>query len=155
MNYTKLIASIALCFFVAFAGSIVTMPAIESWYSTLNKPFFNPPNWVFGPVWSVLYLMMGVSLYLIWKRGVTGKKEKRAIFVFFIQLFLNFLWSFVFFGLEQPVGAFFVILLLWLAIFYTIQLFRKLDKTAAYLLIPYLLWVSFASILNLYIAALN
>jgi tryptophan-rich sensory protein len=155
MNYPKLIASIALCFFVAFSGSMVTTPAITSWYAGLEKPFFNPPNWIFGPVWTVLYLLMGISFYRVWNNVDSWKKEKKAITAFFVQLFLNFLWSLVFFGFEQPVGAFFVILLLWLAIFYTIKSFMQIDKTAAYLLIPYLLWVSFASVLNIFIAALN
>lgn len=155
MNYPKLIASIALCFFVAYAGSLVTMPAIEGWYAALEKPVFNPPNWVFGPVWTVLYALMGISLYLIWQRDQHEKKEKQALFVFIIQLFLNFLWSFVFFGLQMPVAAFLVILTLWLAIFNTIVQFRKFNKTAAYLLYPYLAWVTYASLLNLFIAAMN
>ncbi len=155
MNYYKLIASIALCFFVAFAGSMVTMPAIEGWYAGLVKPNFNPPNWIFGPVWSALYLLMGISFYIVWNKGISWKKEKNAIFAFFLQLFLNFFWSFMFFGLEQPLFAFFVILALWLTILYTIVQFKKYSKYAAYLLVPYLAWVSFASVLNLFIVVLN
>lgn len=151
----KLIISLVLCYFVAYAGSTVTTPVIDTWYASLNKPFFNPPNWVFGPVWTLLYTMMGVSLFIMWKKGIKGKKERYAIQMFFLQLFLNFLWSFVFFGLEQPLGAFIVILLLWGAIFYTIMLFKKIDKTAAQLLIPYIAWVSFATLLNLFIVILN
>lgn len=155
MNIYRLIASLALCFFVAFAGSMVTMPAIEGWYAGLNKPFFNPPNWVFGPVWSILYALMGISFYIVWNKGLSWKKEKHAILGFFAQLFLNFFWSFMFFGLEQPFVACFVIVALWLAIFYTFMKFKKISKTAAYLLIPYLAWVGFASFLNLFIVTLN
>lgn len=155
MKYTKLIIALILCYFVAFAGSTVTTPAIDTWYASLNKPFFNPPNWVFGPVWTVLYGLMGVAMYLVWNKGLKGKKERFAMKVFFAQLFANFMWSFVFFGLESPVGGLVVILLLWAGIFYTIRLFKKIDKTAAYLLVPYLLWVSFATLLNLFIVILN
>lgn len=155
MNYLKLLASLGLCFFVAFAGSYVTTPNIDTWYATLNKPFFNPPNWIFGPVWTLLYALMGISLYLVWNKNKYTKKDKLALLVFCIQLFLNFFWSFSFFGLEMPLLAFFVILAMWVAIFYTIVLFKKINKTAAYLLIPYLLWVSFATLLNLFIVILN
>lgn len=155
MNYLKLLASLGLCFFVAFAGSYVTTPNIDTWYATLNKPFFNPPNWIFGPVWTLLYALMGISLYLVWNKNKYTKKDKLALLVFCIQLFLNFFWSFSFFGLEMPLLAFFVMLAMWVAIFYTIVLFKKINKTAAYLLIPYLLWVSFATLLNLFIVILN
>lgn len=155
MNYSKLIASLSICFFVAFAGSLVTMPAIEGWYAGLNKPFFNPPNGVFGPVWTLLYTMMAISFYNVWNKNLSWKKEKKPFMAFFIQLFLNFLWSFVFFGLEQPLLAFFVIIALWIAIFYTYLQFKKINKTAALLLVPYLGWVAFASVLNLFITILN
>lgn len=155
MNYYKLLASLGLCFFVAFAGSYVTTPNIDTWYASLNKPFFNPPNWIFGPVWTLLYTLMGISLYLVWNKGKYTKKEKLALLVFCIQLFLNFFWSFSFFGIEMPLLALFVIFAMWTAIFYTIVLFKKINKTAAYLLIPYLLWVSFATLLNLFIVILN
>jgi translocator protein len=155
MNYSKLIAALAICYFVAFAGSLVTTPAIDGWYATLNKPSFNPPNWIFGPVWTLLYTMMGISLYIVWNKGIANKKDKKAVAAFFIQLFLNFMWSFVFFGLQLPLLAFVVILVLWGSIFYTIVLFKKRSTLAAYLLIPYLAWVSFASILNLFIVLLN
>ncbi|MBA3724331.1 MAG: tryptophan-rich sensory protein [Candidatus Levybacteria bacterium] len=155
MNTSKLIASLALCFFVAFAGNLITMPAIESWYPTLAKPSFTPPNWLFGPVWSLLYFMMGISFYLIWKKGDKDVKLRKALHVFLFQLFFNFLWTFVFFGLEQPLAGFIVIASLWISILYTIILFRKISQPAAYLLIPYLLWVTYASFLNLFIVLLN
>lgn len=155
MNFYKLIASLALCFFVAFAGSMVTLPAIEGWYAGLLKPDFNPPNWIFGPVWSILYLLMGISFYIVWNKGISWRREKPAILAFMIQLFLNFLWSFVFFGLQQPLFAFFIIMALWLAILFTILQFKKFSKVAAYLLLPYIAWVTFASVLNLFIVVLN
>lgn len=154
MNIKKLIVSLVLCFAVAFLGSLVTTPSIDSWYATLQKPSFNPPNWIFGPVWTVLYFLMGVSLYMVWNQA-KGKKSKKAIQVFLVQLALNFLWSVAFFGFHAPTVAFITIVILWGTILYTILLFYKLSKPAAYLLIPYLLWVSFATILNLAIVVLN
>lgn len=154
MKIKKLGISLLLCFVVAFLGSLVTTPSIDTWYVTLQKPSFNPPNWVFGPVWTVLYFLMGVSLFLIWSKK-TKNKDKKPLQFFLLQLGLNLLWSIVFFGLHSPIGAFITIVLLWAAIFYTIILFYKVSKNAAYLLIPYLLWVSFATLLNLAIVILN
>jgi tryptophan-rich sensory protein len=154
MKIKKLGISLLLCFVVAFLGSLVTTPSIDTWYVTLQKPSFNPPNWVFGPVWTVLYFLIGVSLFLIWSKK-TKNKDKKPLQFFLLQLGLNLLWSIVFFGLHSPIGAFITIVLLWAAIFYTIILFYKVSKNAAYLLIPYLLWVSFATLLNLAIVILN
>lgn len=154
MKIKKLGISLLLCFVVAFLGSLVTTPSIDTWYVTLQKPSFNPPNWVFGPVWTVLYFLMSVSLFLIWSKK-TKNKDKKPLQFFLLQLGLNLLWSIVFFGLHSPIGAFITIVLLWAAIFYTIILFYKVSKNAAYLLIPYLLWVSFATLLNLAIVILN
>jgi len=148
VNISKFITSITLCFFVAFAGSAVTLPSIPTWYALLNKPFFSPPNWVFGPVWTVLYFLMGISLYLIWNKSVKIK-------IFLIQLALNFLWSLVFFWLHQPLLALITIFMLWISIYLTIKSFYRISKLAAYLLIPYILWVSFALLLNLFIVVLN
>jgi benzodiazapine receptor len=152
-NRIKLILSILISLAAGAIGSIFTSSAIPTWYAALNKPFFNPPNYLFGPVWTVLYIMMGIALYLVWAKGY--KKHKKAINVFGIQLILNALWSVLFFGMRNPLLAFIEIILLWSAILYTIILFHKTSKTAAYLLIPYLLWVSFASVLNFYIFYLN
>jgi benzodiazapine receptor len=152
-NRLKLILSILICLSAAAIGSVFTSAAIPTWYAALNKPFFNPPNWLFGPVWTVLYVMMGISLYLVWKEGY--QKHKKAIIVFGIQLALNVLWSVLFFGMRNPLLAFADILALWGFILYTTLLFRKTSKTAAYLLIPYLLWVSFATVLNFAIFYLN
>jgi tryptophan-rich sensory protein len=119
----------------------------------LNKPSFSPPNYLFAPVWTALYILMGIALYLVWINGY--KKHKKAIIVFGIQLGLNLLWSILFFGMRNPLLAFIEILLLWSFIVYTIILFYKTSKTAAYLLTPYILWVSFASVLNFFIFYLN
>jgi benzodiazapine receptor len=127
--------------------------ACQLLHTPLNKPFFNPPHWLFGPVWITLYLLMGISLYLIWNND--GKDSKSALIVFSIQLGLNTLWSLLFFGLKNPLLAFIEIILLWLFIVLTILFFYQKSKTASFLLIPYLLWVSFASVLNFSIFYLN
>ncbi len=147
--------SLLVCFTVAFAGSAVTTPSIDTWYATLQKSWFNPPNWLFGPVWTLLYFLMSASLALVWNHGLHSKKIRRAVTFFFAQLALNFLWSFVFFGLHLPFVAFAVITALWMSILKTIQVFRPISPRAAYLLYPYLAWVSFAALLNLSIALLN
>lgn len=153
LNLPKLVASIAICLTAGFLGSFFTISAISTWYSTLNKPFFNPPNWIFGPVWTTLYILMGISLYLLWTAKKKGKGP--AIKLFLIQLGLNFFWSIIFFGLQNPLLAFAEIIALWIFIFLTIKQSLKIFKPAAYLLYPYLAWVSFASILNLFIVILN
>lgn len=151
-NYSKLFLSLLLCLSVGFLGSIFTVSAIPTWYATLHKPFFSPPNWVFGPVWTTLYILMALAFYLIWQKGV---KNQAAIFFFMIQLFLNFLWSILFFWLHSPLLGLIGIVFLWLMIFLTIKSFLKINKAAGLLLLPYLFWVSFASILNLAVYLLN
>ena len=154
----KLILSIGLCLGAGVLGSIFTTQAPPAggltWYTTLNKPFFSPPNWVFGPVWTVLYILMGVALYLVISDKGKVIREK-AIQIFAIQLVLNVAWSVIFFGFQNPVLALVDIAALWIAIFLTIKSFSKINKLAGNLLIPYLLWVSFATILNLSIVILN
>jgi len=150
----KIVLAIIVCQLAGLIGSVFTFSSINSWYSLLNKPFFNPPSWVFGPVWIILYTIMGISLYLIWNAKKSREKEK-AIRIFGLQLFLNALWSILFFGLQIPWFAFIEIIILWTTIVLTIKVFLKVSKKAGYLLIPYLLWVSFATILNLAIAILN
>ena len=140
---------VLLCQAAGTIGSIFTFSAIPNWYAYLNKPFFNPPNWIFGPVWTTLYTLMGISVYLVWK------KRKGIPFWFWVQLVLNALWSILFFGLQNPILAFVGVIFLWLSIFLTITSFYRIHKTAAYLLVPYLLWVTFASLLNASIALLN
>lgn len=154
-NAPKLIISIAICEVVGIIGSVFTVSSVETWYAFLNKPEFSPPNWVFGPVWTILYALMGVSLYLIWNRGLKSSQTKNALKIFFVQLTFNFFWSIAFFGLHNPLLALIVIILLWASILYTILLFNKISQIAALLLLPYILWVSFAVLLNLFIVLLN
>ena len=149
----KLIISIFICLFAGFIGSNFTSPAIPTWYATLQKPTFAPPNWVFFPVWTALFILMGISLFLIWQKE--DKKVKTAIYIFAGQLVLNVLWSVAFFGLRSPIAGLMEIIILWIAILATIMSFVKISRTAAYLLIPYILWVSFAAFLNFSIWGLN
>lgn len=135
MNVLKLIASVGICFLVAFLGSAVTLPSIPAWYVQLHKPFFSPQNWIFGPVWTILYLLMGISLYLVWNKGLKSKNAKKAVKIFLVQLALNLLWSVAFFGLHLPLLAFIVIIALWVSIFLTIKYFWKISQPAADLLI--------------------
>ncbi|MEX0690096.1 MAG: TspO/MBR family protein, partial [Candidatus Paceibacterota bacterium] len=138
-----------------FIGSIFTFTSIDSWYADLAKPVINPPNWIFGPVWTALYILMGVALFLVWKKGWNREDVKHGICIFVIQLVLNATWSIVFFGLQNTGLAFINIILLWLAIIWTMVWFYKVSKPAMYLLVPYILWVSFAGYLNLSIYILN
>jgi translocator protein len=150
-----LFSSIIICQLAGIIGSIFTTPAIPTWYANINKPTFRPPNWVFAPVWTTLFLLMGIALFLIWRKGLNEKDIKIAIAVFAFQLVLNTLWSFLFFGLKSPFAAFIEIIFLWVAILASIILFFRISRLAGALLIPYILWVSFASILNFSIWRLN
>jgi benzodiazapine receptor len=150
-----LFSSIIICQLAGIIGSVFTTPAIPRWYANINKPSFNPPNWVFAPVWTTLYLLMGISLFLVWRTGLNEKDIKIAVAVFILQLVLNALWSFLFFGLESPFAAFIEIIFLWAAILISIILFFRISWVAGALLIPYILWVSFASVLNFSIWRLN
>jgi benzodiazapine receptor len=150
----KIIIAIFVCQLAGIIGSVFTTSAIPEWYSTLVKPEFTPPSWLFAPVWITLYTLMGISLYLVW-----GRKDKKdatpALLVFFAQLVLNAVWSIVFFGLQSPFYAFIIIIFLWVLIAGSIYFFYPISKTAAYLMIPYILWVSFAALLNYFIWILN
>ena len=150
-----LFSSIIICQLAGFIGSIFTTPAIPSWYANINKPSFRPPNWVFAPVWTTLYLLMGIALFLVLRKGLNEKDIKIAVAVFILQLVLNALWSFLFFGLESPFAAFIEIIFLWAAILISIILFFQISRVAGALLIPYILWVSFASVLNFAIWQMN
>lgn len=174
----KFVISILICEGAGIIGSFFTTPAIPAWYAGLQKPFFSPPNWLFAPVWIILFFLMGVSLYLVWAKNwkvqisennsakkawnpVSEKlwsgvwKEENAVAIFVLQLVLNILWSVIFFGLKLPSIAFAEILMLWFAILYAIVNFYRISKLAAYLLLPYIIWVTFAAILNFSILALN
>lgn len=152
-NIFKLIISIVLPQLTGGLGAIVTISSVGSWYQTINKPFFTPPSWVFGPAWTTLYLLMGISLFLIWKSEHPMKKT--ALWLFALQLVLNGIWSPAFFGLESPILGLVVIIPLWIMIVVCIRFFLPINKAASYLLIPYLMWVSFATALNAGIWYLN
>ncbi|MCS7250275.1 MAG: tryptophan-rich sensory protein [candidate division WOR-3 bacterium] len=151
----KLLISILICQGAGILGSIFTTPSIPTWYRQLIKPPFTPPNWLFAPAWTLLFLLMGISLYLVWEKGLKDKEVKKALLIFLIQLVLNILWSFIFFTLKSLLFAFIEIVILWIAILLTIIYFYKISKASAYLLLPYLFWVSFASVLNFSILILN
>jgi benzodiazapine receptor len=146
-----IIGSIAL----GSVGSIATIPAIPTWYAGLVKPSFNPPNWIFGPVWTMLFALMGIAAFLVWCEGVAKKPVRFAFGMFLFQFLLNILWSFAFFGANSPLLGLLVIIPLWIAIIVTTLLFYRIRKLSGYLFIPYVLWVSFAMILNASIYALN
>jgi len=151
----KLAASVVLCMLAGFIGKIFTTPKIGGWYAGINKPSFNPPNWLFGPVWTLLYVMMAIALYLVWRKGLAAKGVKVALAVFLIQLALNTLWSFAFFGAQSPLAGLVVIVALWAMIAASIAAFAPVSRAAAVLLVPYIIWVSFATVLNAAIYLLN
>jgi len=156
LNIPRLLLCIGLCFVFAYAGSTFTpVPGSEWYYSVLHKPSWNPPDWLFPPVWSLLFLLMGVALSLVVEQWGEKKQIQGALVVFGVQLLLNLAWSASFFGLHSPLVALSVIVLLWLAIVFTIVKFRAVSPVAGYLLIPYFLWVSFALYLNFTIWQLN
>ena len=150
----KLFALIVLCQIIGASGSLFTIPNIPTWYAFINKPFFSPPNWLFAPVWTIIFLLMGVSLFLVLETKKSDQKNL-AIVLFTIQFFFNVLWSFLFFGLRSPLLGLIGIIILWFSIVATILGFYKVSKKSAYLLLPYILWVSFATILNLAILLMN
>lgn len=150
----KLVLAVVICYAAAAVGGFATANAVSGWYATVNKPSFNPPNWLFGPVWSLLYTMMAIALWGVWKQEMSSAVSTAMIW-FFIQLVLNSLWSFAFFYFESPAAGLFVIIPLWIAILITILKFWPIASWTAYLLIPYLLWVSFATLLNAAIWWLN
>ena len=149
----KFAASIGVCQFAGTIGSIFTASTVSSWYPTLIKPNFSPPSWLFAPVWVLLYFLMGISLYLIWQNR--ARDNQKSLIIFGIQLILNVFWSFLFFGLRSPLYGLIDILFLLAAIILTIALSFKISSYAAILLIPYLAWVCFATILNYSIITLN
>jgi translocator protein len=150
----KLLYSIIITLGVGVIAGFATISNIAGWYATLSKPAFNPPNWIFGPVWTLLYILMGIALSLIWKQPNSPNKSN-SLWLFFIQLFLNFCWSFLFFYFHRIGFALVDIVMLWILIILTIFSFSRLNKTAAFLLLPYICWVSFATILNGAIYSLN
>ncbi len=154
INY-KLITSILVPLLVGGVSSFFTIDAIKGWYTTLNKPFFTPPNWLFGPAWTTLYILMGISFYLVWSNKVKTKYTHKAYLFFAIQLILNFFWSIIFFYFQNPFAGLIEIILMLFAIIMTIFYFSKISKLAAWLLLPYVCWVGFATALNFAIWYLN
>jgi benzodiazapine receptor len=151
----KLVVCLVVTLSAGFIGSFFTRPAISGWYSNLNKPFFTPPGWLFGPVWTALYLLMAVSAFIIWQKGLALPAVKTALALYLLQLALNFLWTPVFFGLKMPLLAFVEILLLCAAVVLTIRAFARISIFASALLLPYILWTCFAAVLNFSIWFLN
>ena len=151
----KLIICIAICQGAGFIGSWFTTASIPTWYDSLQKPPFTPPGWFIGLVWIILYTFMGIALYLIWRKYGNEPGVAVAMVLFFAQLALNVLWSVVFFGLKSPMGGIYTIIPLWFFIFITTIKFFPIDRISGYFMIPYLIWVSFASILNAFIIKLN
>lgn len=160
-NFIKLVACVIVAEAAGIVGSIFTTPNISSWYDILIKPKLAPPNWLFAPAWAILFALMGVALYLVWRKREVFSKELRprlftvALVLFFAQLILNMFWSTIFFGWQNPGWAFLEIIILWLAILATILVFARISRAAAWLLFPYILWVSFAGYLNFEIWQLN
>ncbi len=175
-NIIKILISIIICELAGVAGSFFSTPEINGWYRNLDKPALTPPAWMFGPVWTLLFVLMGVSLYLVWSKNWVVNTEKteaklwnplsqklwtgswsriNIISIFCLQLILNVLWSVIFFRIHSPAWAFFELLMLWFAILFTIINFYRVSRAAAYLLIPYILWVSFAGVLNYFLWTLN
>lgn len=147
--------SVGICLAVGFLSSFATQSSVNDWYITLIKPSFNPPNWIFAPVWSVLYVLMGIAAGIVWAKGFYHLWVKTALYHFGFQLLLNALWSIVFFGLKEPLWALLIIIGLLIMLVFTFKWFKVVNKTAAYMLIPYILWVSFAILLNYKIWELN
>ena len=154
-NLVKLVISVAIPVSVGAISGFFTVSEVGGWYQTINKPSWNPPGWIFGPVWITLYIMMGIALYMVWKTDADPGLKKTAIVIFAIQLMLNFFWSFIFFNQHQVGWALVEILGMWIFILLTIFAFAKVNNNAAWLLVPYISWVSFASILNYAIWKLN
>jgi benzodiazapine receptor len=152
---SKLITSIIVCQLTGVLGSIFTRPAIPTWYATLKKPSFTPPDGVFSPVWITLFVLMGIAAFLVWNKGLSDQRVKIALSIFVVQLILNVLWSVMFFGLRSPLVGLIEIVVLWIAILLSILYFLKVSNIAGILLVPYILWVSFAAVLNFSIWRLN
>jgi translocator protein len=156
LNIGRLVSAIVICEMAGVVGSIFTISAIPTWYASLEKPGFTPPAWLFGPVWTILYLLMGISLYLLWKEGFTSSgASKAAVTTFAAQLLVNVLWSVVFFGSHLIFFGLITILILWVSIALTIAVSSRVSRKAAALLVPYILWVTVATLLNYYVWLLN
>lgn len=154
-NTLKLVIAILIPLLVGATSGFFTATGVDSWYQTILKPSWNPPNWIFGPVWTTLYILMGIALFLVWKADTAPEIKRLAIILFSLQLVLNFFWSFIFFNQHAIGWALVEILVMWLLILATIFAFANISRTAAWLLVPYISWVSFAAILNYTIWRMN
>ncbi len=151
----KLAVSVLICLIAGFLGSLATTPSIPTWYASLTKPAWTPPNWLFGPIWTILYILLGVAAFIVWREGFQRKEVKIALGIFSLQLILNILWSVVFFAFRSILGAFIIILIFWIMILITIITFYRVSKPAAIILIPYITWVTIAAALNYTVYILN
>jgi len=151
----KILIAVLVCLGIGFFSSFATQSSIDTWFQTLNKPSFNPPDWIFAPVWTFLYILMGIAAGIVWSKGFYHRWVKTAMYHFIFQLLFNGLWSIVFFGFRSPGLALLVILVLLVLIILTYKWFKVVSKTAAYLLLPYFFWVLFATVLNFSIWQLN
>jgi translocator protein len=154
-QFVPFLISLLITLAIGVVAFLFTRPQIVGWYSTLSKPWFNPPSWVFAPVWTCIYILIALSAYLVWQRRDDSTNYLTARSVYIIQLILNFSWSIVFFGLHSILGGLLVVILLWACIVLNVRWFGKISKTAGLLLLPYFLWVSFATLLNFNIYLLN
>ncbi len=154
-NITKLSVSIGLTLLTGVIGSLFTSSAVNGWYLTLEKPVLNPPSWIFGPMWTLLYIMMGVAAFIIWKKGWSRRDVKLALLIFGVQLLLNAGWSIIFFGLRSPGWALLELIVLWFIILWMMVIFYRISKPTIYLILPYLIWTGFAGYLNYAIWSLN
>lgn len=154
-NTIKLLIAVAIPVLIGFTASMFTRPEIPGWYATLNKPSWNPPSWLFAPVWTTLYILMGIALWLVWKAEAPAKDKRIAYGLFAAQLVLNFFWSFIFFRMHETGWALVEIIIMWNLILLTILAFARFSSLASWLMVPYISWVSFATILNYTIWKLN
>jgi len=154
-EFGRLILCIAICQMAGIIGSVFTASSVSTWYTTIVKPWFTPPGSVISTVWIALFALMGLSLFLVWQKGISEKDSKIAILIFAAQLSVNMLWSYAFFALQSPLAGVVVIVFLWLLILQCIIRFWSIRKEAALLLVPYIIWVSFAAFLNYTIWRLN
>ncbi|MDI6851650.1 MAG: tryptophan-rich sensory protein [bacterium] len=150
----KLLISVAIPLLVGFIGSLFTSSSVNTWYKEINRPSFTPPSWLFAPAWTLLFILMGLAFYYVWLNNF-GHNRTLVIGIFALQLVLNLLWSLLFFGLRSPLTALIEIVVLWFVILLNIILFFRVSRVAGYLLVPYLLWVTFATVINLAIYLLN
>ena len=153
--FLRVSSAMALCLFIGFLGAMATQTSIGDWYLQLNKPSYNPPNWIFGPVWTLMYILMGIAAGIVWSKGFYHKWVKTALYHFGFQLLLNAFWSLLFFGLQEPLWALLDIIALFVLLLFTFKWFKIVNDLAAYLLIPYIIWVAFATLLNFEIWRLN